>query len=200
LHELFSFVVRYGTTNINGAGRLGTKERPTVPSKLQKEDFMEQQEIIKNLNSLIQLDIDAIHAYEQAMKNVAEMHIRDQLAEFRNDHHMHFRELSSVVQSMGGTPPEFSPDFKGFFIQGFTALRSATGTEGALKAMETNEKLTNKNYEEASSWDLPIATLSLVRSNFEDEKRHLSYIQTALKDRIWEGRGIPAERGEETRI
>jgi uncharacterized protein (TIGR02284 family) len=161
---------------------------------------MEQQEIIKNLNSLIQLDIDAIHAYEQAMKNVSEVHIRDQLAEYRNDHHTHYRELSSVVQSMGGDPPEFSPDFKGFFIQGFTALRSATGTEGALKAMETNEKLTNRNYEEASSWDLPIATLSIVKANYEDEKRHLSYIQTALRDRIWERPGAAAEPTEERRI
>lgn len=161
---------------------------------------MDQEEIIKKLNSLIHLDIDAIHAYEQAMKNVEEMHIRDQLAEFRNDHHMHFRELSTVVQSMGGNPPDFSPDFKGFFIQGFTALRSMTGTEGALKAMESNEKLTTKTYEEASSWDLPIATLSLVRANYEDERRHLSYIQTGLRDKIWESRGIPVEPQEERRI
>lgn len=163
---------------------------------------MVHDDIIKKLNSLIQLDIDAIHAYEQAMKNVNEVSIRDQLAEFRNDHHMHFRELSSVVESMGGTPPEFSPDFKGFFIQGFTALRSATGTEGALKAMETNEKLTNSKYEEASAWDLPIATLSLVRANYEDERRHLSYIQSALQNKIWEGqgRGVPLEPREEPRI
>jgi len=160
---------------------------------------MEYEEIAKKINSLIQLDIDAIHAYEQAMKNVGEQYIRDQLAEYRNDHHRHFRELSAVVQAMGGTPPEFSPDFKGFFIQGFTALRSLTGTEGALKAMETNEKLTNKTYEEASSWDLPLDAASLVRSNFEDERLHLRYIQTALRNRIWEGKGAPLEPGDEAR-
>lgn len=161
---------------------------------------MEHEEIIKSINSLIQLDIDAIHAYEQAMKNVSEMFIRDQLAEYRNDHHTHFRELSSVVQSMGGAPLEYSPDFKGFVIQGFTALRSMTGTEGSLKAMETNEKLTNSKYEEAVSWDLPIATLSIVRSNLNDEKQHLEYIQNALRDRIWETRGVSPEQQEETRI
>ena len=161
---------------------------------------MEYEEITKKLNSLIQLDIDAIHAYEQAMKNINEVFIRDQLAEFRNDHHRHFRELSAVVQGMGGSPPEYSPDFKGFLIQGFTALRSMTGTEGALKAMESNEKLTNKTYEEASSWDLPLDAISLVRSNFDDEKLHIRYIQTSLRDRIWEGRGTPTKPGDEARL
>lgn len=161
---------------------------------------MEQKETIKKINSLIHLDIDAFHAYEQAMKNVTEEIIRDQLAEYRNDHHRHFRELSAVLQAMGGEPPDFSPDFKGFFLQGFTSLRSATGTEGALKAMETNEKLTNKTYEEASSWDLPLDAISLVRSNLDDEKLHLRYIQTALRDRIWEGKGIPTKTGDEARL
>jgi len=161
---------------------------------------MEYEEITKKLNSLIQLDIDAIHAYEQAMKNINEVFIRDQLAEFRNDHHRHFRELSAIVQGMGGTPPEYSPDFKGSLIQGFTALRSVTGTEGALKAMESNEKLTNKTYEEASSWDLPLDAISLVKSNFDDEKLHIRYIQTSLRDRIWEGRETTTKPGDEARL
>lgn len=155
---------------------------------------MDQKEMINKLNSLIQLDIDAVHAYEQAMKNIDEVSIRDRLAEFRNDHHGHFRELSAIVQSMGGDPPEYSPDFKGFFLQGFTALRSMTGTEGALKAMESNEKLTNKNYEEANQWNLSSSALGIIQRNLQDERRHLNYIQTALKDRIWER---PASQREE---
>jgi len=160
---------------------------------------MDYTETTKRLNSLIQLDIDAIHAYEQAMKNINEIYIRDQVAEFRNDHHRHFRELSALVQGMGGTPPEYSPDFKGFFIKGFTALRSLTGTEGSLKAMETNEKLTNQTYEEASGWDLPLDAISLVRSNLDDEKLHLRYIQTALRDRIWEPKESEIRPGDEAR-
>ncbi len=164
------------------------------------EDKMEHQEMIKNLNSLIRLDIDAIHAYEQAMKNINEIEIRDQLAAFRNDHHRHFSELSEFVTKMKGQPPEFSPDFKGFIIQGFTALRSATGTEGTLKAMETNEKLTNNYYEEATRWNLPSEAMVMVRSNFEDEQRHLSYIQIALRERIWERRPGTAEERPEARL
>jgi hypothetical protein len=82
---------------------------------------------------------------------------------------------------MGGTPPDPSPDFKGFLIQGFTAIRSATGTEGALRAMELNEKLTNRNYSEAVGWDWTPEAKILVEKNFSDEKIHLEYIQSNLR-------------------
>lgn len=165
-----------------------------------KETTMQRKEMIEKVISLIQLDIDAIHAYEQAMRHISQPIIRDQIAEFRNDHHRHFRELSALVQGMGGEAPEYSPDFRGFLIQGFTALRSATGTEGAINAMETNEKLTNKTYEEATSWDLSIEAKVIVERNLSDERRHLSYIQRSLRDRIWEARTMPPEPRSEARL
>ena len=60
---------------------------------------------------------------------------------------------------LGGNPPKRSVDLKGLLLEGFTALRSVTGTEGALKAMQSNEKTTNKKYQEALAisreWSLP---------------------------------------------
>ena len=79
---------------------------------------MEKQEIITKLNSLIQLDIDAIHAYEQAMKHINEVDIRDQVAEYRNDHHGHFRELSALVQVLGGSRRSTHPTSRGSSSRG----------------------------------------------------------------------------------
>ena len=142
---------------------------------------MTPQEMIEGLNSLIQLDIDAVSAYEQAIKNIDDPIIRDRITEFKEHHRGHTRDLSSLVQKMGGTPPDPSPDFKGFLIQGFTAIRSATGTEGALRAMELNEKLTNRNYSEAVSWNWTPEAKILVEQNLLDEKIHLEYIQSNLR-------------------
>ncbi len=138
-------------------------------------------DMVKNLNSLIQLDIDAVHAYGQAMKNVDDPVIKGRLTDFQGDHQRHITDLSSVVRKMGGTPPNFSPDFKGFLIQGFTAIRSATGTVGALKAMEMNEKLTNRTYSNALGWSLTPEAKLVVERNYSDEKRHLEYVQNNLK-------------------
>lgn len=69
---------------------------------------------------------------------------------------------------------------KGVLLEGMTALRSATGTEGALKAMEMNEKTTNRRYEEAQDWDVPPNVKGVLELNLDDERRHLQYIQSQL--------------------
>lgn len=147
---------------------------------------MDTQEMVKKINSLVQLDIDAIHAYQQAIEKIDVDSVKTQLKQFESDHQRHVSELSQVVRRLGGQPPEFQRDFKGFLIQGFTAMRSVTGTEGALKAMKTNENITNRNYDDALSWDLPNDVKDVIRRNREDERRHLQYIEQAISGRFWE--------------
>lgn len=141
---------------------------------------------LETLKSLMQLDIDAVHAYTQAIENIEHRAVRDQLMAFRGDHERHVTELSQCIRRLGGDPPERQRDFKGFLIQGFTAVRSLTGTEGALKAMKSNEQTTNEHYREALEIQFPPDVRAVVERNFEDEKRHLAYVDDALADRLWE--------------
>ena len=142
--------------------------------------------LVSTLNDLIQLDVDAVNAYEQAIKRIDVPQIAEDLEMFKGDHERHITELSQVVRQMGGEPPKHSPDVKGYLIEGFTALRSATGTEGALKAMRSNEKTTNKKYDKALSEAMPAEIEALVRRNRNDERRHLEYLENALGNRMWE--------------
>jgi uncharacterized protein (TIGR02284 family) len=142
---------------------------------------MNRDDILDNLEKLIHLDVDATHAYDQAIKNVNEQVIKEKLIQFQADHRKHIDLLSAKVLELGGTPPELSSDFKGFIISGFTALRSLTGTKGALEAMETNERLTTSKYEEASKKDFPVDILSIVQNNYADEQRHLSFVREAIQ-------------------
>jgi uncharacterized protein (TIGR02284 family) len=141
---------------------------------------MNRDEILDNLEKLIQLDVDATHAYDQAIKNVSEQAIKDKLISFQADHRRHIDLLSAQVLEFGGTPPELTSDFKGFLISGFTALRSLTGTKGALEAMETNERLTTSKYSEACKLAFPADVLAIVQSNLADEQRHLSFVREAI--------------------
>ncbi len=141
---------------------------------------------IETLKSLMQLDIDAVHAYTQAIENIEHRAVREQLTAFRGDHERHVTDLSQCIRRLGGDPPERQRDFKGFLIQGFTAIRSLTGTEGALKAMKSNEQTTNKHYREALAVQFPPDVRSVIERNYEDEKRHLAYVDDALADRVWE--------------
>lgn len=147
---------------------------------------MQPDDVREQLSQLIQLDIDAIHAYEQAIEKIDAQGVRRTLEEFKEDHERHVTQLSNEVRNLGGEPPDLSQDIKGVLIEGFTALRSATGTEGALKAMLSNEKLTNRQYEKALQKGLPSNIDALVRHNREDERRHLEYIERALERKVWQ--------------
>jgi rubrerythrin len=141
---------------------------------------MVRDSILDNLSKLIHLDVDAAHAYDQAIRNVDDQAVKEKLIQFQSDHLRHIDQLSGKVRELGGTAPELASDFKGFIIAGFTALRSLTGTKGALEAMETNERLTVSGYTEASKLDFPVDVLARVQSNLADEQRHLSTIREAL--------------------
>ena len=139
----------------------------------------------EEINSLIQLDIDAVEAYKQALRNIDFPSIYSSLEGFRQDHEEHIRALSAEIHQLGGKPIERSQDFKGYLIEGFTAIRSVTGVEGALKAMLGNEKLTTQTYEKALDADVPVSTKNIIRKNYEDEERHLKYIENALDLKSW---------------
>lgn len=141
---------------------------------------------IKILSDLIHLDVDAIHAYDQAIDHIDVVAIKDRIIEFRDDHERHVTDLSAEIRRLGGEPPKRGRDLKGFFLEGFTAVRAATGTEGALKAMHTNEELTNRRYQDALDSGLPAEALDVVRRNREDERRHLAFIDQVLRDKMWE--------------
>jgi rubrerythrin len=134
------------------------------------------------------LDIDAAEAYNQALRKIDDTEVFQTISHFRNDHLRHIKELSAAVISLGGKPIEHKQDIKGYFIEGFTALRSITGMEGALKAMQGNERITTARYERALHMNFPPNLLALVQRNYADEARHLSQIQRLLETKPWKVR------------
>lgn len=153
-----------------------------VHPTIQKFNREGHEKIIKRLSDLMQLDIDAVEAYEQALKNIETTMIHSQIASFQNDHKQHINDLSRLITKLGGEPPERTKDFKGFFIKGMTALRSAMGEQSALKAMYANEELTNKTYSKAlEEGELSVEARLLVEKNYADEQRHLAYIHSVIE-------------------
>ncbi|HUS57743.1 MAG TPA: ferritin-like domain-containing protein [Planctomycetota bacterium] len=146
---------------------------------------MENEELADQLESLLRIDVDASHAYKQTIEEIDVQEIREQLTQFRGDHERHIAELSKCIQSLGQEPPKAERDFRGYLIAGFTAIRAKMGIESALKAMHSNEKLTNKTYAEAMKWNASEDIHKIIARNYEDEKRHLNYIEQALNTKAW---------------
>lgn len=141
---------------------------------------MRTDDVIELLNDLIQLDVDAAETYGQAIKHMEYEDIRRRLADFQDDHRNHIRDLTAMVQQLNGTPLKPTPDLKGYLLEGFTALRSIASTKGALESMRSNERLTNRKYQEAAALDLPEEVMTLIKTNLSQEIRHLMYIEEVL--------------------
>ena len=140
---------------------------------------------IEAMQDLIHLDMDAIMAYDQAIRACEHDFVAEQLREFRADHGRHVRDLSEELRKLGETP-DVRTDAKGFFIEKFTAITSH-GTRSALIAMLANENLTNAKYQAAVDLeDLPESAKAVIRQNWSDEQRHLDWIRNALDQKIWE--------------
>lgn len=135
------------------------------------------------LNDLIQLDFDAIEAYEAAVDRLENRSFADQLRAFQADHERHTRELGPIVTELGGTPAEGS-GAKALLTKGKVVMAGLAGDKAILQAMKTNEDDTNTAYERATRHDgkTPAADEILAR-NLADERRHRAWIEEAI-DRL----------------
>ena len=147
--------------------------------------YFDYKGLCSKLNSLVQLDIDAYCANGQAIPNIDVQAVKCILETFQADHERHFADLSPIVETYGGVPPEFRRAFEVDGLSGFTAI-SATGTADALKAMRGNQQTTTSTYEKALSWDLPDPVRTLIRRHFDDEMRHLRTIERWLDAEVWQ--------------
>jgi uncharacterized protein (TIGR02284 family) len=142
---------------------------------------MKTEDVIEKLQDLVHLDYDAAQAYDHAIAKVDILTVRSELSVFKQDHERHITDLTRLIKALGGAP-KVARDVKGYLIEGMTALQSALGTKMALKAMRTNEKLTNKVYEETLEAPLPANVRAVVERNRDDERLHLDYIERALDE------------------
>lgn len=143
-------------------------------------------EMAEALGELVQVDINAAHAYGEAIEHIQVLSLREQFRNFRDVHNEHVHALTKVIKALDVMPPEYSRDFKGFLMESWAAVRGGTGTEGALKAMKTSAEYINKKYREASALPFTPNIKALIEKNYRDVQAHLEFIEKALANRIWE--------------
>ena len=137
-------------------------------------------DIINMLNDLIQLDCDAIQAYEAAINRIDDSEHQRQLAAFKNDHDRHTRELDSVVRGLRGKPIN-GASIKHVVTTGKIAFADMMGDRAVLQAMKTNEDDTNKAYERAASQsDLPQSAVRVIQAALGDERRHRDWLEKTI--------------------
>lgn len=158
-----------------------------------------QKDIAALLNALIELDLDAVEAYEAAIERLDDDDDRANYRLFMGDHQRHVREIQPLVVELGETPAD-KPDIKQVLTKGKVVMAGLIGDRLIHLAMKTNEDDTNTAYERAVSRDDVASHIRdvLVR-NRDDERRHRDYIERRLaaydeKDKSRD-EARPSERG-----
>lgn len=142
---------------------------------------MDTKELIGKLESLVQLDTDAVHVYDEALEHVTDDEVRGRFEHFKGEHRFHSEKLSEIIVRLGGDRPDLEVDTAGHVAEWVTAIRSRRGTEGALHAMKTAEKYHNRRYHDATTWDAGDEGVTALLRQFDaDEQRHLAYIEDRL--------------------
>jgi hypothetical protein len=149
---------------------------------------MTGQEIVAELVSLAQLEVDAVVAYDGAIAAMGEGTVARELSGFKVDHERHIVDISQALLAMGKTAPQLKPDLKGSILGSMMGLWSRLGTARALQAMRANEQLTTSSYARALAKPFPEHLLAIIRRGDADERRHLAWIERALDQRAWEAK------------
>jgi uncharacterized protein (TIGR02284 family) len=142
-----------------------------------------ESDLVDMLNNLIQLDYDAIDAYDAAIDRVASPEYKARLREFRDDHARHTRDVGAVVTKLGGTPAR-QGGAKSMMTRGKVMLADLMGDSAILQATKSNEEDTNTAYERAvKAGEGTPAAIAPLRAGLEDERRHRAWIEQALSAR-----------------
>jgi uncharacterized protein (TIGR02284 family) len=135
-----------------------------------------EKEVVDLLNDLLELEFDAIEAYQTAIEKLDGAGDKRELGSFLVDHQRHINELTTCVEAIGGTAAS-KADLKRVLTQGKVVLMGLLGDRAIMMAMKTNEDDTNTAYERAAGRkDLSPSILDVVERALADERRHRSWI------------------------
>jgi rubrerythrin len=139
-------------------------------------------EIVDGLNDLLQLDHDAIGAYDIAIEKLADRDHANQILGFRRDHERHIQELNELIAGLGGAAKN-QPHLTGPFKQALQSLGALGGDKGVLGSFRQNELQVRSKYEmyaaKANHW--PQNVKRAIDRNALDEERHYRWVADALQ-------------------
>jgi len=142
-----------------------------------------QSDLIAAIKDLIELDYDAVEAYEAALNRVDREEYKKKLNEFKADHERHIEELSTYLKVKNEKAPE-SGSMKQLLTQGKVVLGSMIGDISILQAMQSNESDTNTAYERMNQrTDTEEEIKDVLARGLEDEKKHYQWLQSVLEEK-----------------
>lgn len=133
---------------------------------------------VKTLQKLVQYEIDHSFLLSQCINNLKNQDLKINIVKMQEECESNIKDLSSFIKKYNGEIPAHEKDFKGFFMEGYAAMRGLLTDQGALKALHTNQKLILKAFESALNSNLPEDTLGKIKEIVEKKRVNLNLIES----------------------
>lgn len=151
--------------------------------------------VLEGLNDLLQLDHDAIGAYEIAIEKLEDRDHAAQIHGFKLDHERHIRELNTLIAELGGTPKN-EPHATAPLKEGMQALGAMAGDRGTLIAWRANELQVRAKYDSYASHAMtwPDNVKRFIDEAALDEERHYHWAANVLQQMgVGSGEGLETD-------
>lgn len=151
---------------------------------------MHENDIIKKLKTLSQWEIDCIFVFEHAAENLNNDKIRQEIFSMKRKAEDNIRRINKlfilsvdklIKEKYGKESPRYTKDFKGFFMQGYAAVRGLTGDKGVLEALDTNLKMVFNAFESSLKMNFPEEIRNVLKEIYEQKKEWLEKINRLKK-------------------
>lgn len=137
-----------------------------------------QSSFVDATKDLVELDYDAVEAYEAAINRLENADARERLAIFKGDHERHIQELTTLLKNHGEEAPSAPSVGKQWLAKGKVVLANIIGDSLIIKAMISNVEDTNQAYERMNKridkWQ---DADDILKRGLEDERRHKNWLE-----------------------
>lgn len=141
-----------------------------------------QASFVNAVRDLIELDYDAVEAYEAAINRLENEDFKAQLKAFKEDHERHAKAFADFLRRHDEADIHEGPSTKQWITKGKVVLSGLVGDKTILRAMISNEIDTNTAYERMLYHDdLPMDAIQLVQQGLSDERRHKQWLEDMLE-------------------
>jgi ferritin-like metal-binding protein YciE len=152
-----------------------------------------QKNFIEAIKELVELEYDAVSAYETAFKNLENPEYKKKFDEFKSEHQRHIKELSNFLSINKEECPSGPDTLKKLLVNGKVELASLFGDQNILNAVLSNEEDTNTAYERINqrvgeySGEKEVKISEIIARGLSDEKKHKSWLQNNISKKENEG-------------
>lgn len=132
------------------------------------------------LSNLIQMEHDAIAAYDAIIEKLDNFGNKQQIRKFRAEHERHLEDLKKLAKKHQAYRPD-ATGMKSVLTAGKVNLANMMGGDSAaLRAMSTNEADTLTAYRNAcNNAHAPADAKKMLQKALDDEERHKAWMDEA---------------------